>query len=585
MQIQAFQPGEIRDNKDNIIRPGAYNKHTPLATADNMGLVDYMANNFEALKNALSGAYVYAATKDNFPAAGDSLKLYVDESDGRTYKWDGTQYTLLTAPINGKSAYELACDEGFTGTVKEWLSSIGAETIDDVSVDEAGYLTLHLHSGGTVTATMKPIIESAEARDAAQAWAVSTQSPDNNADTGSPSSKTQSSRTWALYSKDQAVAANTSAADAKTSETNAKNSQTAAASSQSAAAASASAANTSASNAKVSETNAANSKASASTSATNAATHETNAKTALAACQNIQTQVNAGLQSLTSAVKYRDSVTSFSNLPTTGQEAGDMYNIASAGGTDVNGIAIKAGDNVVWNAKKNGWDDVAGTVDLSNYPTNDDMSQAIMSVTADNDTITMIHKDASKTTVTINNVIHSTQASQDDNGQAIDIAAIKQLISKTVADAVLDTKKAIFPVGSVYMSFTDSRNPADILGFGTWVALPAGRALVAQGSATAEDGTTMTFTAGNTYGEFKHQLTLGELPIVSGQFGSVVPKKNDTYTSGVFTSVHIGFGTNDNEVNFVDNRDVYGVSMQFGENTPHNNISPSITCYCWRRQA
>lgn len=583
MQIQAFQPGEIRDRQNNIIRSGAYNKHTPLATADNMGLVDYMANNFEALKNALSGAYVYVETKDKFPAAGDGLKLYVDESDGRTYKWDGAQYTLLTAPINGKSAYELACDEGFTGTVKEWLSSIGAETIDDVSVDEAGYLTLHLHSGGTVTAPMKPIIESAAARDAAQAWAVSTQSPDNIADASSPTSKTQSSRTWALYSKSQASAASTSATNAKTSETNAKNSQTAAASSQSAAASSASAASTSASNAKVSETNAANSKAAASTSATNAATHETNAKTALAACQNIQTQVNAGLQTVTSAVKYRSVIASFSDLPTTGQLHGDMYNITSAGGTDINGVAIKAGDNVIWNKDKAGWDDVAGNVDLSDYPTNNDMAQAVMSVTADNDTITMIHKDATTTPVTINNVEHAKKASQDDNGQAIDIAAIKQLISKTVEDAVLDTKKAIFPVGSVYMSFTDSRNPADILGFGTWVALPAGRALVAQGSATAEDGSTMTFTAGNNYGEFKHQLTLGEMPSHKHEMPNWMWAVSNKSNTGDF---NIPAGTNGNAIAYI-----YGAKSQSqyttntGAGSKHNNVSPGIAVYAWRRQA
>uniref|UniRef100_UPI00402A2013 phage baseplate protein n=1 Tax=Megasphaera sp. TaxID=2023260 RepID=UPI00402A2013 len=72
--------------------------------------------------------------------------------------------------------------------------------------------------------------------------------------------------------------------------------------------------------------------------------------------------------------------------------------------------------------------------------------------------------------------------------------------------------EAVYPVGSVYVSITDSRNPADILGFGTWEALPAGYGLVAQGTATAEDGSTLTFTAGQKSGEFKHQITVGELP-------------------------------------------------------------------------
>ena len=72
--------------------------------------------------------------------------------------------------------------------------------------------------------------------------------------------------------------------------------------------------------------------------------------------------------------------------------------------------------------------------------------------------------------------------------------------------------QSVYPVGSVYVSITDSRNPADILGFGTWEALPAGYGLVAQGTATAEDGSTLTFTAGEKSGEFKHQLMSESYP-------------------------------------------------------------------------
>ena len=66
-----------------------------------------------------------------------------------------------------------------------------------------------------------------------------------------------------------------------------------------------------------------------------------------------------------SALSYKGSVNSFSNLPTTNLKVGYVYNIANAGGTDVNGTAIKAGDNVCYNGS--GWDVLSGTVDLSNY--------------------------------------------------------------------------------------------------------------------------------------------------------------------------------------------------------------------------
>lgn len=91
----------------------------------------------------------------------------------------------------------------------------------------------------------------------AKKWAESTYSPDNQEDTDSTTGKTQSSRSWALYSKSKAQEATTSATNAKSSETNAKASET---------------------NAKTSETKALTSEQKAKTSETNAKASENNAK-------------------------------------------------------------------------------------------------------------------------------------------------------------------------------------------------------------------------------------------------------------------------------------------------------------------
>lgn len=42
MKPQAFQFGELRDANDTIIRDGTYGKKTPLATKDNVGVIDYI---------------------------------------------------------------------------------------------------------------------------------------------------------------------------------------------------------------------------------------------------------------------------------------------------------------------------------------------------------------------------------------------------------------------------------------------------------------------------------------------------------------------------------------------------------------
>ena len=83
----------------------------------------------------------------------------------------------------------------------------------------------------------------------AKKWAEATESPDGEADTDSTTGKTQSSRTWALFSKSKAQEASTSATNAYESETKAKTSETNAKNSEQTAV-------TSATKAKTSETNA-----------------------------------------------------------------------------------------------------------------------------------------------------------------------------------------------------------------------------------------------------------------------------------------------------------------------------------------
>ena len=53
MKPQAFQPGELRDENNNIIREGAYGKKTPFCNAENMGILDYLMNNFDVLYKGL----------------------------------------------------------------------------------------------------------------------------------------------------------------------------------------------------------------------------------------------------------------------------------------------------------------------------------------------------------------------------------------------------------------------------------------------------------------------------------------------------------------------------------------------------
>ena len=74
------------------------------------------------------------------------------------------------------------------------------------------------------------------------------------------------------------------------------------------------------------------------------------------------------------AFHYKGSYETFAALiaAVTEPAVGDVYNIRTAGGTDDQGVAIKAGDNVVCKEVKTEseaakWDVLSGTMDLSNY--------------------------------------------------------------------------------------------------------------------------------------------------------------------------------------------------------------------------
>jgi hypothetical protein len=83
---------------------------------------------------------------------------------------------------------------------------------------------------------------------------------------------------------------------------------------------------------------------------------------------------------VTTVLRYRGSVQTYSALPTASNAVGDTYNIEQADAAH----GVKAGDNAVWNGTT--WDILSGTVDLSGYVTKDEFeSQLEMATTTDID--------------------------------------------------------------------------------------------------------------------------------------------------------------------------------------------------------
>ena len=78
---------------------------------------------------------------------------------------------------------------------------------------------------------------------------------------------------------------------------------------------------------------------------------------------------------LASAYVYKDTVEDTTELPTSGQTAGDVYNIEKQFTYD--GKVYPAGTNVAWNGTTQKWDPLGGTVDLSPFATTDNMNTAL----------------------------------------------------------------------------------------------------------------------------------------------------------------------------------------------------------------
>lgn len=239
MKQTTFQHPELRDANDNIIQQGTYGKESPLVNSTNDGVLDYINNNLEALYDNINGSRIYVANKAALPATGDLSAMYIAEDTGKWYLWDGTKY------IETDNARKIA-DEAIAARDAAKASQTAAKTSEQNAKTSESNAAASKSAAATSASAAKTSENNAKTSETnaansastagtqantAKAWATATTSPDGAADTASTTGKTQSAKSWAMYSKDRATAAASSASAAKTSETNAASSKSAAATS------------------------------------------------------------------------------------------------------------------------------------------------------------------------------------------------------------------------------------------------------------------------------------------------------------------------------------------------------------------
>lgn len=139
----------------------------------------------------------------------------------------------------------------------------------------------------------------------------------------------------------------------------------------------------------------------------------------------------------------------------------------------------------------------------------------------------------------------------------------------------------IFPVGAVYITY-DNNNPGNFLG-GTWERFGQGRTLVGEG--TGNDGSTsMSFTANQVGGEYKHLLSLNEMPSHAHR-----PHDWDIITAyggntGLYNMTYLGDNNRSGTFTpFIHDYDKNRYGSYVGNNEAHNVIQPYTTVFFWKR--
>lgn len=222
MLNDGFQYLEQRDADNAITHAGVVSKESAFATADNKGIFDVIAEDLRALYDDMTSLGL-AKLKADVQAMYDDMRR--NPQFGSTAATAQAQKAVEAAQ-KAEEAYENAktTAESVEAVIEEinniepvleniQVLAAKAQTSESNAASSASAAaTSETNAKASETAAKASETNASDSADLSKKWAVDTGSPDDAEDTDSPTSKTQSSRTWALYSKSEAEKAATSAA-------------------------------------------------------------------------------------------------------------------------------------------------------------------------------------------------------------------------------------------------------------------------------------------------------------------------------------------------------------------------------------
>jgi len=170
-----------------------------------------------------------------------------------------------------------------------------------------------------------------------------------------------------------------------------------------------------------------------------------------------------------------------------------------------------------------------------------------------------------KTLVGITEPAIATDGSTPSLAADISAAEVRTLIGAAEASSAV-TLLTVYPVGAIYMSVSNSTLPGDLFG-GTWASIGQGRMLVGFDDATENADTDFT-TAEATGGSKTHTLTVNEMP--AHTHSMTIENTRGSGSSGA--------ADGDSSFSTVN-------TSSTGGGAAHNNMSPYLVVYMWKRTA
>ena len=151
-------------------------------------------------------------------------------------------------------------------------------------------------------------------------------------------------------------------------------------------------------------------------------------------------------------------------------------------------------------------------------------------------------------------------------------------------DTRADIVNHIYPVGSIFLSFTNT-NPGSRFTGTAWVQVSQGRFVVGVG--TGNDGIqNRAFAAGNTNGEYQHRLTVAEIPPHNHSADWINSNDTGDFHADVYSSNpgSWGFVGDTDTLSIITGSDKIRINSSGGDQY-HENTPPGFGLYVWQRTA